>query len=137
GKPGMPDIAGLVNGRGIWGEAKLPGEKLGPQQEETHRQLRLAGALVFTFDNKKSFLDKVEWLLNSSTTDLDALVLALPRCENGNCSRIALRRRVFAESCEDLCDLHAEGTGASEKTYAKVVRRVLDRRMVSESERLR
>jgi hypothetical protein len=53
----VPDNVLITAGQVWFAEFKAPGKKLTPLQEEEHRLITEAGALVLTFDNVEDFIE--------------------------------------------------------------------------------
>ena len=61
-RPGIPDIAVVIEGRSIWFEVKLPGEKCSKRQLHEHEFLRGSDALVAVVYCKQDVIDRLkEW----------------------------------------------------------------------------
>jgi len=62
GRVGVPDRIVVLRGRVVFVELKAPGEKLRPEQERRHADLRRAGADVITIDTLGAACSIGDWL---------------------------------------------------------------------------
>lgn len=64
---GLPDLVGVIDGRSIWLETKMPGNDPTPVQRNVHRKILAAGGQLIVPKSLREALDWVDGIRHTST----------------------------------------------------------------------